>query len=138
MSDDLVKKMNETAITPELLGAVSEMHLALPANEATDMASCVGHIFGLLTEKGYTQDECDLLSLAIYYRMVALAELIERGDTRGWTLPDAKPGAHSLDANLVQAAAEEPLIEGADGHPAFDKKNLQQRVLRIAGARGKA
>ena len=46
MSDDLVKKMNETAITPELLGAVSEMHLALPANEATDMASCVGHIFG--------------------------------------------------------------------------------------------
>src|SRR5205814_4918248 len=71
--------------------------------------------------KGYTQDECDLLSLAIYYRMVALAELVERGDTRGWTLPDAKPGAHSLDADLVQAAAEEPLIEGADGHPAFDK-----------------
>ena len=92
-------------ITPELFGAVSEMHLALPANEATDMASCVGHIFGLLTEKGYTQDECDLLSLAIYYRMVALAELVEAS---------VRSGNSGLAAEALERLVEVPSTSGAE------------------------
>src|SRR6266851_4917134 len=134
---NFLKRVNRTKVHPELLREVIEMHSAMEAEDRPVLEARIARIFHLLDEKGLMKDGGDL-SIAIQFRLEALAKLIQKDATRGWTLPGSQPGVHSIDLDLLAVEAEERLIEGADGQIAFDAASLQKRVLQIAETRGRA
>ena len=136
---DIFDRIDGTAVTPELLLEVLEMHIALSPEDREVFEIRVRRIFELLDAEGLAQNR-DALAMAINYRIDALvAAIVGYGDALGWTLPDAEPGVYFIDLDLVQAATEEPVVEDPnDGYAAFDPTSFQQRVLRIAEARGHA
>jgi hypothetical protein len=94
--------------------------------------------FHLLDEKGLPRDRHADLSIAIQFRLEALAKLVKADAIPGWTVPGKEASATSIDIDLLTAVAQERLIEGPDGHAAFNPDSFQKRVLRIAEARGSA
>jgi len=133
---DFIKRANRTRVTPELLCDVIKAHSEMPAEDRPVLEARMIRIFQLLDEKAPKGNRGDL-SIAIEFRLEALARLIEADATRGWTMPGAE-GATSIDLDLLTAAAREKLIEGPDGHAAFDPDSFQQRVLRLTEAQGQA
>jgi hypothetical protein len=95
-------------------------------------------IVQVLSEKAVKADRHADLSIAIELRLEALARLLKADTTRGWTMPGMEPGATSVNFDLLRAAAQEPVIEGQDGHCTFDADSFQRRVLAIADARASA
>jgi hypothetical protein len=134
----ILTRVNRTKVTPELLRHVIEMHSQMSAEDRPVLEAQIVRIFQLLDEKGFTGNRHADLSIAIRFRLEALAKLIKTDATRGWTMPGREPGATSIDFDLLIAAAEERLIEGTDGQVAFDPDGFQKRVLRISEARGQA
>ncbi len=134
---DIFDRINGTVVTPELLSKCWRCILHLSPEDREVFEIRVGRIFELLDAKGLAQNRA---RMAINYRIDALvAAIVGYGDALGWTLPDAEPGVCFIDLDLVQAATEEPVVEDPnDGHAAFDPRSFQQRVLRIAEARGHA
>jgi hypothetical protein len=53
-------------------------------------------------------------------------------------MPGNEPGEEFIHADLVQAAAEEPVIEDVAGQVAFDPKSFRRRLLANAETRGRA
>ena len=56
---------------------------------------------------------------------------------RGWPLPAGQDGADFVHPDLIRAAAEEPVIEDANGQPAFDPESFRNRVLLLTGTAAK-
>lgn len=95
------------------------------------------HLFELLNRKGFGADT-GALAVAINFRLEALARLLADDRLRGWSMPGTKPGMDFIHADLIKAAADEPVIEDAAGQAAFDAENFRRRVLANAGTRGQA
>lgn len=134
----ILTSVNRTKVAPELLLDVIQMHSEMSAEDRPVLEVRMVRIFQLLTEKGLKGRRHADVSIAIQFRLEALARLIKADATRGWTMPGKEPGATSVDTDLLTAAAQEPLIEGSDGHAAFDADSFQKRVLKTAEARGRA
>lgn len=77
------------------------------------------------------------LSMAINFRFMAFARLIESGGGRGWTWPAKEQGCTLVHSELMRAAAEEPMIE-VDENVCFDPDSFQRRLLAIAEVHGEA
>lgn len=134
----ILTRVNRTKVTPELLRDVIERHSQMPVEDRPVLEARIFQIFRLLEEKGATGNRRNDLSIAIQFRLEALAKLVQVDATRGWTMPGHEPGAISIDLDLLTAVAEEQLIEGADGQVSFDPDSFQKRILRIAEAHGRA
>jgi hypothetical protein len=76
------------------------------------------------------------LAMAINFRLMALARLMEKGGGRGWTAP-GKEGCTFVHEELVQAAAEEPMIE-VESQITFDPESFHRRLLALAEPHGEA
>ncbi len=131
-------RVNRTNVAPELLLDVIKLHSEMTAEDRPIPEARMIRIFQLLSDKGLKGRRLADVSIAIEFRLEALARLVKADATRGWTMPSKEPGATSVGTDLLTAAAQEPLIEGPDGHAAFDADNFQKRVLRIAEAKGQA
>jgi hypothetical protein len=134
----IMTRVNHTKVAPELLLDVIKVHSEMAAEDRPVLEARMFRIFQLLSEKGFKGNRHADLSIAIQFRLEALAKLVKADATRGWTMPGKEAGATSIDIDLLTAAAQEPLIEGPDGHAAFDSDGFQKRVLRIAEAQGRA
>lgn len=132
-----MEKINRTAVAPELLGEVLEMHAAMPAADRGVFEARAIQLFQLLDQKAPGQDRA-ALAIAIDFRLTALARLQRDEPLRGWTLPGNELGMQVIHADLVKAAANEPLIENLAGEAAFDADSFRRRVLANAEARGNA
>jgi hypothetical protein len=66
-----------------------------------------------------------------------LARLQKDQVLRGWTMPGTEAGMDYIHADLLKAAAEEPLIERR-GQAVFDVRSFRDRVLANAQVRGNA
>jgi hypothetical protein len=133
-----LKRVNRTPVAVELLIEALEMHDAMPPKDRSVFEARAFGLFQMLKRKGLSGDNIGKLAMAIDFRLAALARVICDGDARGWVLPSTTPGADSVHSDLLQAAAEEPLIEGPDGRASFNVQNFQRRVLRIAESQGNA
>jgi len=136
---DYLKRVSRTKITPALLLDVIRMHSEMPVEDRPVLEARMVRIFQLLDEKGVKGNQRADMSIAIQFRLEALARLIQTDATRGWTMPGKEEvGATSIDTDLLTAAALERLIEGPDGQAAFDPDSFQKRVLHISEVRGNA
>jgi|GEM_PF-974544 len=129
-------RVNRTKVTADLLGEVLEMHAAMSAEDRPVFEARAIRIFELLERKGLNEDR-GALATAIDFRLTALARLQKDNALHGWTMPGTEAGMDYIHADLLKAAAEEPLIE-KHGQAVFDVQSFQNRVLTNAKMRGSA
>jgi hypothetical protein len=134
---DVLNRVNQTKLAAELLGDAAEMHAGLPADDRGSFEGRAISLFKMLDRRGLGRKRADL-AIAIDFRLTALSRLLQDRQVRGWTLPAGHDGADFVHPDLIRAAAEEPVIEDANGQPAFDPESFRNRVLRLTGTQGKA
>jgi len=72
---------------------------------------------------------------AVYFRMAALAKLLEAEGVPGWTLPKQPDGSIPTQEAVFAAAASEPLTRVGEDI-GFDPESFRRRVLFEAKAEG--
>jgi hypothetical protein len=132
-----LRQVNRTAVSAELLGEVLKMHAEMPAEDRPVFEARAVRLFELLDRKGLDRNRGSL-AIAIDFRLTALARLHSDKILRGWSMPGTEPGMDYVHGDLVKAAAEEPLIEDAQGQATFDVESFRRRVLANADTRGRA
>jgi hypothetical protein len=133
---NFLEQVNRTVVSAEVLGEAIKMHAAMPAEDRPVEVRAI-RLFELLDKKKLGRDRA-ALALAIDFRLTALARLHDKDVLRGWSMPGNEPGVEFIHADLVLAAAEEPVIEDAAGQVAFDPKSFRRRLLANAETRGRA
>ena len=134
---NILDDVNRTKVSAELLGEVLKMHAALPPEDRGVFEVRAIRLFELLDSKNLNEDR-GLLSMAIDFRLTALARLEHDAALRGWSLPGTEPGMISISFDVLKAVAEEPLIENAEQQAAFDLDSFRRRVLTNAETVGRA
>jgi hypothetical protein len=129
--------VNRTKVSPELLGEVWAMQAAMSPKDRDLFDVRAIRLFELLAAKRLVGDE-NVLALAINCRLQALTAIAVHDNQRGWVFVDAAAGMPCIEADLMQAAAEEPVIEGLNHQAIFDATRFQRRMRRIAEAKGRA
>jgi hypothetical protein len=95
-------------------------------------------VFELLKSKGLRDQKIASLATAVDFRLTALARLDHDGDLRGWSVPQKQPGMSSISVEALKVAADEPLIENAEGKAGFDSERFRRRILANAEPDGRA
>jgi hypothetical protein len=132
---NLLKRANETKVDPQLMGEILEAVADLPADDR-DFEGTTIEIVKRVHELDLPDEQRGDLAMAINFRLMALARLMEKGGGRGWTAP-GKEGCTFVHEELVQAAAEEPMIE-VESQITFDPESFHRRLLALAEPHGEA
>lgn len=133
-----LEQVNRVSVAPDLLGEVMEMHANMPAEDRSSFEARAFRIFELLTGHGFRGKKRVDLSVAIDFRLTALARLTKARGGRGFTIPGREEGMDWVHPDLVRCAAEEPLIEDEAEQSAFDLDRFEQRLLGICEIKGEA
>lgn len=133
----LLEQANSTPISAELLGEVLEMLGAMPSRERWASESRAARLLQLLERKGLGRD-ADAIAVAIDFRITALVRLQREDALRGWSMPGGEPGLNVIHAELVKAAATEPLVEDAAGDARFEAESFRLRILAGVEPHGQA
>ena len=124
----LVDRLNSVVVTveelTEVLNESDKRHEAGTAEDGDGMYLIVS-MFANQPERAQ----------AIYFRMEALAKIIEKKDAPGWTMPSHKSGAVLTKRELFEAAATYPLSE-IDGDIGFEIHGFLSKALEVAEAEG--
>lgn len=123
-------------VSPELLGEALAMFAEMPAEDRQSFEVRSIRLFELLDERAPDADIATL-AFAIQMRLEALAGLAHDRGLSAWTLKGDQDGMEFIHADVVAAAAREPLIE-VDGRPAFDAHSLRRALLETSEAKGSA
>jgi hypothetical protein len=132
---NLLKRANQTKVDPKLIGEILEAVADLPVGQR-DFEGTTIEIVKRVGGLGLPDRERGDLAMAINFRLMALARLMEKGGGRGWTMP-GNEGCTFVHEELVQAAAEEPMIE-VDAQITFDPESFHRRLLALAEPHGEA
>jgi hypothetical protein len=108
-----------------VLGAQTGM---LPRGRPPEEAAVL-RIFQLLMKEGYRGDEVRMIATAIEFRLTALANLIADDGFLACSVPRDAAYPAVITREMLQAGANEPLVEGANGQAAFDPEGFLRRVL---------
>ena len=77
--------------------------------------------------------------MAVSYRLIALAKVLQEGKGKPWTFAVNGEGFHMVNEALLKAAARAPLFEaGTVGKVAFEHDAFEKIALEEAEAEGKA
>lgn len=134
---DFLKKVNRTPVTSDLLADALELHASMVPEDRDVYEARMFKLFQYLDDKGLQKKRGEL-AMAIDFRLTALARLQSDQALRGWTLPGTEAGMDYIHADLLKAAADEPVIEDEQKQAAFDVESFRRRVLGIAETRGQA
>lgn len=126
-----------TSVAPDLLAEAMEVIAGLPADQRSSFEGRAFRLFRLLEEHDKSEDAA-LTAFVIQLRLEALARLHDDRGLRAWTLPGDAEGADYIHADVVAAAAVEPLIAIDDHAVGFDPETFRTRVLADASVRGHA
>lgn len=132
---EYLRKVSLTAVPAALLADVVQMHAAMPAKDRQVLEVRMIRLFELLKDKGFKGDRHADLALAIDFRLRALADLMQQGGARGWTLP-GEPGCEFISREILDVAATEPLVALGEGGVTFDLDRFRTRMLESGDARG--
>lgn len=132
---NLLERANKTKVEPELLGDILKAVAELPAGKR-DFEGTTIEIVRRVGELKLPDRKRGDLAMAINFRLMALARLMEAGGGRGWTAP-GQDGCTFVHEELVRAAAEEPMVE-VDAELQFDAETFHRRLLALAEMHGEA
>lgn len=134
---NFVERAMRTPVSPDLLAAAMEAIAELPQDQRRSFEGRAFRLFRLLEERD-EGDDAALFAFVIQLRLEALARLHDDRGLRAWTLPGDAEGADYIHADVVAAAAVEPLIEIDEHTVGFDAESFRARVLADAAVRGHA
>jgi hypothetical protein len=129
--------INATKVTAELLGKVMDMYAAMPPDERLVFEARAMRVLRLLEKAGVDADR-GLLAMTITIRLMALDAMLEDSQVQGWILPGPEPGVTYVHADLLKAAAEEPIVESPEGHQCLSPHHFGSaccKLLWLEGAR---
>lgn len=132
---DYLDRVNRTVVSADILREALKMHESMPEDDKAVFEARVIGLCELLDRKDLEEDDRAGLLVAIEFRLRALAHLCRDGVLRGWSIPGVESDPHFIHADVVQAAAAEPLIENA-GEMAFDPAAFRRRMVANAKKRG--
>lgn len=135
VSMKLLKRVNKTKVDPQLMEEILEAVAELPADHR-DFEGTTIEIVKRVADLGLPERDRMDLSMAINFRFMAFARLMQDGGGRGWR-EAGKDGCTFVHGELVQAAAEEPVIE-RDEQIVFDADSFHRRLLALAEMHGEA
>jgi len=73
---------------------------------------------------------------AVYFRLLALARLLEQEQPAGWSMPCRKDGAILTKRELISAAAVCPLVKVDADHVGFERESLLAKALELTEPEG--
>ena len=131
-----LKRINNAPVTAELLGKVLTMVAGMTPEDRPVMEARIVRVFDLIDNKGLVDDRNhfakSMLATALEFCLTALAELQQKSDRlNAWTMPGEERGCILLNGDVVEAAAQEPLLEDGEGNLYFDLQSFQRRILKI-------
>ena len=132
----MLERVNRVRVTAELLGAVLHAQTGTPARGRSPEEAAMLRIFQLLMNKGYRSGELRMIATAIEFRLTALANLVADDGFPAWSVPRDEAHPAVITYEMLQAGADEPLIEDADGQAAFHLESFLRRVLMSNGSSG--
>ena len=131
----LLKQANKVKVDPEIMTDILQAVASLPAGDR-DFEGTTIEIVKRVADLDLPERERMDLGLAINFRFMAFARLMQNGGGRGWRLP-GEEGCTFVHEELVQAAAEEPMIE-VNEEVVFDEESFHRRLLALAEPHGEA
>ena len=137
-----MERANQTLVPPELLVEAIELLLVeMSFEERSVFDDSVLRLIDFLKAKGFSGRRHADLVVAIIFRASALAHLVHCDPLKGWVSAGGEEqGVIRLHAEVLRAAAEEPLVEDAAGATAaiFNVRSFMRRILLLAQAQGRA
>lgn len=130
--------VNKTKVTAKLLAEALTAYAAMPFEDRPVFEARAFRLFELLKAKGFGVKKLGDLSIAIEFRLEALAHLRDDPAYRGWMIPGTEPGADSIHYDLLRVAAVVPLISTSGTRVAFDPGVFRERLLKISPSKGQA
>jgi hypothetical protein len=134
----IIERVNRVRVTAELLGSVLRAQTGmLPQGRSPEEAAML-RIFQLLMNEGYRAGELRMIATAIEFRLTALANLIANDGFLACSVPRDAAYPAVITLEMLQAGADEPLIEDANGQAAFHPGSFLRRVLTNTDGNGHA
>jgi hypothetical protein len=135
---DVLERVNRVRVTAELLGVALHAQTGmLPRGRSPEEAAML-RIFQLLMNEGYRSGQLRMITTTIEFRLTALANLIASDGFPAWSVPRNAAHPAVITYEMLQAGADEPLIEDVDGQAAFRPESFLRRVLTNTGSNGYA
>jgi hypothetical protein len=134
----ILERVNGVRVTAELLGAALHSQIAMPPQGRSPEEAAMLRILQLLMNKGYRSGQLWTTATAIEFRLTALANLIAHDGFLPCSVPRDAAYPAVITIEMLQAGADEPLIEDADGQAAFHSESFLRRVLTNTANNGHA
>lgn len=121
----------------ELMRTAMELIAELPEADRTDYTSRTLVVIRLLRDRNLPDNVRREYLHGLLFRLEALTGIHNHKAYQAWSMKSGTPGMDYIHADLVEAAASEPLV--IDDHTArFNPDAFFSAVLKIADARGNA
>jgi hypothetical protein len=134
----ILERVNGVRVTAELLGAALHAQTGMQPQGRSAGEAAMLRILQLLMNKGYRSGQLWMTATAIEFRLTALANLMANDGFLPCSVPRDAAYPAVITLEMLQAGADEPLIEDADGQAAFHSESFLRRVLTNTGSSGHA
>lgn len=135
---DMLDRINRVQVSAELLAAALHSQTGtLPQDRPPGEAAAM-RIFQLLMTRGFRPGELGLVATAIEFRLTALANVISYDGLLASPVRRDLASPAIITLEMLQVAADETLIEDADGEPTFDEHTFRCRLLAAVKTDGSA
>ena len=134
--DEFMQEINAQKVSAPLLGKVMHLWASLPREEWQDFDQKLERVVDFV---GKENGGDPMLAMAIALRLMALDALVLDPEFRAWLITEHSPdGVTYIHGDLLQIAADQMILEGAEGEPLFDRNSFRIRLLQLTSTRGRA
>ena len=136
--DEFMQEINAQKVSPPLLGKVTHLWASMPRDEWRDFDRRLQRVVDLV-DKEHCGDGGPMLAMAIALRLMALDALVLDPEFRAWLITEHSPGSITyIHGDLLRIAADQMILEGAEGEPLFDRNSFRIRLMQLTATRGRA
>ena len=136
--DEFMREINAQKVAAALLGKVMHLWASLPRDEWQDFDRKLERVVDLVGKEN-GGDGAPMLAMAIALRLMALDALVLDPEFRGRLITEHSTGGVTyIHGDLLQIAADQMILEGAEGEPLFDQNSFRIRLLQLTSTRGRA
>ena len=121
-----IDELNDVVVSAHVLEEAIIRISRLPAGDRGFEASTIT-AFHVVNEMDLPEGERQRVGMAVNFRLMALAKLIDTHGAAGWTMP-GDDGAVLIHTEVVERAADQPLVE-ANGDICFDSEEFTNSLL---------
>jgi hypothetical protein len=136
--DAFMQEVNAQKVSAPLLGKVMHLWASLPRGEWRDFDQKLERVVELVGRE-HGAEGTPMLAMAVALRLMALDALVLDPEFRGWLITEHSPGGVTyIHGDLLRIAAEQLILEGPDGEPAFDRNSFRANLMELTAVRGRA